>query len=137
MGVTLKYPATGSVTSALSLPWPAHDQSIGTDPNQSVYTSADGSTYTAIHGPPRYQIARVFESLTETEWDNLTTFLTACNYSFNKILFCYHDAVTNVDVSVPCKIIQDPKRVRRMLNIIDVTLVFEQLVHPDNISEQA
>lgn len=135
MGVTLKHPATGSVTSSVALPFPAHSQPIEIEPNQKEFRTPSGKLFTAKIGPTIYRITRTFEALSEQEVADLFAFLEGVNFSYSKIRYCYTDVETGEAIEVVCRIIEAPsERVVHIRNR-DVTLKFEQYTHPDAVTE--
>lgn len=129
--VTLYHATAGTIT----LPLPAHQQTIETEPNQTVHHAAGGSVQVYRHGPVRYRITRTFESLTETQSKNIADFFVSVGRSGGSIEYRYTPAATGVAKAVPCRIIEAPQETKVMTGIRDVTLVFEQTTHPDRDSE--
>lgn len=135
MGVTLKYPASGSVTDSVELPWPAHGQQIELDPNQDLYRAASGRIFTRKRGRTRYRITRRFESLTNAQVVSLFDLWEAATFAKNRILYSYFDVETDHLRETPCRIIERPRETRIFRGMHDVELVFEQLTHPDALSD--
>lgn len=134
-GVTLKYPATGPTTASVELPFPEHNQAIKFNLNQHEYHAPNGTLWTVKAGPDIYQISRVFGMLSETESALAFAFLEACNFSANRILYCYVDGETGEVVEVPCRIIQAPTERAEFLNMRHLPLTFEQYTHPDSSTD--
>lgn len=137
MGVTLEYPASGSATLSVSLPFPAHSQSIEANPNQKEYRSAAGRLFTAKIGPTIYTITRTFESLSEQDVADLFAFLEGVSFAYNKIRYCYRDVETGEDIAIPCRVVEAPGERLVHIRNRDVTLKFEQYTHPDARTESS
>lgn len=132
MEVTLKYPATGSVTLSVDLPYPATSQTIDVQRNQKEHRAGARNLFTSKIGPTIYKVARVWEGLSDTEAAAIYTFLAGCQFARKKILFCYFDTRTGLTNEVPCRVIEDPLESIVHVNNRDVTLTFEQYTHPDH-----
>lgn len=137
MGVTLKYPSTGSATLTVDLPYPAHSQSVEIEPNQKEYRSAAGLLFTAKVGPTIYRVGRTFEALSEQEVADLFAFLEGINFAASKIRYCYTDVETGEAVSVVCRVIESPSEQVVHIRNRDVTLKFEQYTHHDAATESS
>ncbi len=134
-GVTLAYPATGDATLTVDLPWPAHDQAVELVANETVNYSPSGTRYTVRHGPPRYRITRLFESLTEAEAKSVIDFWHAIGGAGADIAYRYVEPVSGDHKSVTCCIVSMPQQTRRMKNIWDMPIQFEQGTHPNQSSD--
>ena len=137
MGITLKYPFSGTATATVSLPWPAHDQPVNTTENQTVYYTPSGDEYVVTHGPPRYQITRNFEMLSETEMNSLITFWLEVGRSSNEIAYQYTDKSSGTAKSVRCRIVGPIQQTRKMKNMWDAGVTFEHKTHPNQTADPA
>ena len=135
MGVTLKYPSTGTATNSVSLPFPAHVQAVEFGRNQTVGRTPSGTPYVASHGEPWYRVTRTFESLSEEIVNDVVDLLSLVNYTAGELAYEYVDASTGSTVSVPCRVVGDPSGVKQFRGVRDIALVFEQRVHPDHESD--
>jgi hypothetical protein len=135
LGVTLKHPVSGPVTSSVVLPYPAHDQNVEIVTNQREYNSPSGKLFTVTVNAEFYRITRTFEMLSESQASALFAFLETANFFMSRIRFCYVDSVSGATREVACRLCRPPSEVKRMTNFRDVTLVFEQYTHPDAVTE--
>ncbi len=135
MGVTLNYPSTGSVTASVELPYPAHNATVECNPNQAVGRTASGMPFVQPHGGNHYRITRTFESLTETQAKELVDFLKTVRYGGGEVRYSYRDVHAGADRDVFCRIVYPTRETKLMRNIRDFALVFEQVGHPDHVTD--
>lgn len=134
-GVTLKS-LDGS--QSVALPFPALSQPVEWDNQQTVYTSGSGDLFSVKLGPTRWRIQRTFQALSETDVYNLAQFLAAVDFAANQIYYCYTDSVSREAIQVACQIVDIPLNETKVhRNNRDVPITFEQLTHPDSVSDAA
>ena len=132
MGVQL----TKSGVTSVSLPFPAGNAQVKPLLAQTVHRTAGNTLYAVKHAPTKYQITRKFESLSDTEIAALVAFFNSAGGLAAAINYVYtpHGGSSR---TVPCSIAEPPDMVRVSRDIWDVTVVFEQSVHPNRTSEPA
>ena len=135
MGVTIKYPASGTPTASVSLPYPAHEQSVTSGTRQDVGRTHSGTPFVASHGGRHYRIIRRFESLSETEAYDLLNFLHTVGYAAGEVCYEYVDHSDGSTVKSFCRIVYPTSETKLMRHVRDVTIVFEQYVHPDHVTD--
>jgi hypothetical protein len=135
MGVTLEYPATGTPTLSVELPYPSSPVGIDPEPNQKEYRAGSGHLWTCKIGPTIYKIRRTWQALNETEIAALFAFLEGIGFAYNHLRYCYIDAVDGQERSARCRLIEAPSEQMVHISNRDVTLVFEQYTHHDALSE--
>lgn len=135
MSVTLRYPITGTVTASVELPYPAQSVAIEVEANQLVHRAGAGFLWTSKVGPTIYRIRRAFEALTETQAAALFAFFETIDFSYNRFLFCYISSIDGLEKQIACRLSEPPGEQIIHLNNRDVSIVSEQYVHHDAVTE--
>jgi hypothetical protein len=135
VGVTLYYPSTGTVTASVTLPYPAHNAAVECGTNQFIGRTASGMPFVHPHGGNHYRVTRTFESLTETQAKELVAFLRAIRFGGNEIRYSYRDVHASADRNVFCRIVYPTRESKFMRNMRDFAIVFEQVGHPDHVTD--
>lgn len=130
MGVTLTHTSADPV----ELPFPAHSQPMDLESNQTMHRSAGGTLYTVKHGPTRWRVTRVFESLKDSDMRRFNAFFRASGEIGSDIGYVYTPH-GGVEVTVACHIVEKPGVQFVHRDNWDLTLVFEQDEMPRDESE--
>lgn len=136
-GVTLKFPASGVASNTATLPYPAHESTVTVGTQQHVGKTNSGVTFVHDRGGLFYRVTRKFESLTELEINELISFLTAIGFAKGEIRYEYVDAANGETRVVHCRIVYPTGQTKLMRHVRDVSIVFEQFVHPDHVSDES
>lgn len=121
MGVTL----THATADDLDLPFPAHNQAVELESNQTMHRSAGGTLYTVKHGPTRWRVTRVFEALTDSEMRRFRTFFRESGEVGGDIGYAYTPHGGS-EASTACQIVEKPSIQLVHRDNWNLTLVFEQ-----------
>jgi hypothetical protein len=132
MGVTLYYPSTGEPTHSVALPNAAHNQPVAIGIHQAIGRTASGVSFVQPHGGTFYRITRTFESLTETESKSLLDFLETIVFAGREIRYSYVDARNGETRNAFCRVVYPTKETKIARSVRDISLVFEQFIHPDH-----
>lgn len=135
MDVSLFYPATGEPTNSVSFPYSAPDYPIEVLTNRNISRTASGVPIFQAHGRPAYRVTYKLESLSESAVSDLFDFLEMVRFAGSEIRRRYYSVADDVYRDVFCRVVYPTAETKLMRNVRDVTLVFEQLTHPDHVTD--
>jgi hypothetical protein len=123
--MTIRFVST-SPAANVTLPSPSINSAGQTVTNQTLKRSVSGGVFTFQHGPERYQHDLTFEAMTETEVNNLFTFLETIGWAAVLVTYEFTNPwVGGIRNFTSTRIIGAPTVDRKSANNNDVRLKIE------------